>query len=289
MGLFLGFLITRNIVGAAIGFFALPFVVKTAVGVGKRQLKGAIDVRRHVYSRTLYTAMGYLAKADGRISELEIAHAERVMEKQGLFGDAKRQAIEQFRHGAESSFEATGSHDLKQLFKDFNRNCSLPLMRQLLMLNLLGVAMADGSISKPNKDALQQIAASIGFSAAAFESMLLQSQFRGNFQGHFQSHFREQFQEHFKEQFQQQQHAGQGQQRYRSEQDELASAYAMLGASTADSNQVIKRKYRKLMNQYHPDKLMGQGLPDAAIEAATEKVKQLQLAYDLIKKQRNIK
>ena len=40
------------------------------------------------------------------------------------------------------------------------------------------------------------------------------------------------------------------------------------------------------MSQYHPDKLTGQGLPDDMIAMATEKTKEIQLAYDLIQKRR---
>jgi hypothetical protein len=53
-----------------------------------------------------------------------------------------------------------------------------------------------------------------------------------------------------------------------------------------DHNNEIKRAYRKLMSQYHPDKLTGQGLPDDMIAMATEKTKEIQLAYDLIQKRR---
>jgi DnaJ like chaperone protein len=42
------------------------------------------------------------------------------------------------------------------------------------------------------------------------------------------------------------------------------------------------------MSQYHPDKLMGQGMPEDMIRMATEQAKDIQLAYDLIKKQRNL-
>ena len=42
------------------------------------------------------------------------------------------------------------------------------------------------------------------------------------------------------------------------------------------------------MSQYHPDKLIGQGLPEDMITMATEQSKEIQLAYDLIKKSRNI-
>ncbi|MDP1897796.1 MAG: DnaJ domain-containing protein, partial [Sulfurimicrobium sp.] len=66
----------------------------------------------------------------------------------------------------------------------------------------------------------------------------------------------------------------------------LDDAYKALGVSKDSSDQEVKRAYRKLMSQYHPDKLMGQGLPEDMIAVATEQAKEVQLAYDLISKSR---
>ena len=42
------------------------------------------------------------------------------------------------------------------------------------------------------------------------------------------------------------------------------------------------------MSQYHPDKLMGQGVPEDMIKMATAQAQEIQTAYDLIKKSRNM-
>ena len=68
----------------------------------------------------------------------------------------------------------------------------------------------------------------------------------------------------------------------------LDDAYKALGVTKESSDAEIKRAYRKLISQYHPDKLMGQGLPEDMVAMATEQAKEIQLAYDLIKKSRNI-
>jgi DnaJ like chaperone protein len=61
-----------------------------------------------------------------------------------------------------------------------------------------------------------------------------------------------------------------------------------LGVSKESSDHEIKRAYRKLMSQYHPDKLMGQGVPEDMIKMATAQAQEIQTAYDLIKKSRNM-
>jgi DnaJ like chaperone protein len=68
----------------------------------------------------------------------------------------------------------------------------------------------------------------------------------------------------------------------------LDNAYKALGVSKESSDAEIKRAYRKLISQYHPDKLIGQGMPEDMIAMATEQAKEIQLAYDLIKKSRNM-
>ncbi|MGL6027549.1 MAG: DnaJ domain-containing protein, partial [Vibrio sp.] len=71
--------------------------------------------------------------------------------------------------------------------------------------------------------------------------------------------------------------------------DHLADAYELLGVTDSSSAQEIKRAYRKLMNEHHPDKLMAKGLPPEMMNMAKEKSQQIQSAYELIRKQRDIK
>jgi DnaJ like chaperone protein len=60
-----------------------------------------------------------------------------------------------------------------------------------------------------------------------------------------------------------------------------------LGASESDNNKKIKQIYRKLISENHPDKLIGQGMPENLIAMATERTQKIQSAYDLIKKHRD--
>ncbi len=66
------------------------------------------------------------------------------------------------------------------------------------------------------------------------------------------------------------------------------SCYANLGCSRTDGNDVIKRKYRKLVSQFHPDRISGQGLPQYEIDKAEAKFKIIQDSYDQIKKEKGI-
>jgi DnaJ like chaperone protein len=74
-----------------------------------------------------------------------------------------------------------------------------------------------------------------------------------------------------------------GYQQYQT-QDELTLAYKMLGVSRDASASEIKKAYRRLINQHHPDKLAAKGMPSEMIDMATRKTKEITNAYNIIKK-----
>ncbi len=65
--------------------------------------------------------------------------------------------------------------------------------------------------------------------------------------------------------------------------------YSILGCSTGDPDEQIKKQYRKLVGEYHPDKIASKGLPEEFTKFAAEKFREIQDAYENIKKGRGIK
>ena len=65
-------------------------------------------------------------------------------------------------------------------------------------------------------------------------------------------------------------------------------AYAMLGIDKSASDGELKKTYRRLMSQHHPDKLVAKGLPDEMIKDATEKTQHIKKAYETIKLSRGL-
>lgn len=65
--------------------------------------------------------------------------------------------------------------------------------------------------------------------------------------------------------------------------------YATLGTDATASNEEIKKQYRKLVHEYHPDKIASKGLPEEFTRFAETKFREIQEAYDTIKKERHLK
>jgi DnaJ like chaperone protein len=66
----------------------------------------------------------------------------------------------------------------------------------------------------------------------------------------------------------------------------LDDAYQALGVAPSCSDRELKRAYRRLMSEHHPDKLMARGVPEAMLKVATEKAQEIQAAYETVRKSR---
>ena len=72
-------------------------------------------------------------------------------------------------------------------------------------------------------------------------------------------------------------------------QGQLTQAYAKLGLKDNASNSEVKKAYRKLVSQYHPDKLISRGLPEEMMEVAKTRVREINTAYNQIKQAKGFK
>lgn len=66
----------------------------------------------------------------------------------------------------------------------------------------------------------------------------------------------------------------------------VSDAYKLLGVNESDDMDVIKKAYRKLVREYHPDIIKSQGKDDAYMQEATAKTQEINQAYEMIKAHR---
>lgn len=240
--------------GALIGFFIGSFIDRIrSYGTGAlNPLQNAL--RQAVFLETVFISMGKLAKADGHVSQHEIDHAEQFMQKLGMTAEHRQQAIALFKRGTDPAF------DIGPTVLRFMAVCGhTKNLKEVMLVYLIVMVLADGHFHPAEETLLTNIAAQLGYGPDAFrhlmEMVLNQSHFAG----------------------------GQA-----ATASALDDAYKALGVGKESTDAEIKRAYRKLISQYHPDKLIGQGMPEDMIAMATEQAKEIQLAYDLIKKNRNM-
>ena len=220
------------------------------VGAGGAGLE---DLRRQFF-RTIFLLMGHIAKADGRISEAEVAHTEQLFSQLGLGDDQRHEAILLFKEGAEEAFDADGT-----VRRFLQAGGAHPTLKQTLFFFLITLAFADGQLHSGERTALLKIGEALGYTAETVEGFLRMATAQESFHSHGGA---------------------------ASPAPSLENAYAALGVEASASDAEVKRAYRKLMSQHHPDKLSARGVPEDVLKLATEKSQEIQAAYELIRSAR---
>lgn len=268
-----------KIIGAILGIFiAGPFGFFLGLFIGHlfdmglhRQwqffqfnVKQASQIQQEFFNAT-FQVMGHIAKADGQVTQAEIAAARSVMQRMGLNEQMRLKAIDLFNQGKQSDF------NLNETLSRLIQACQGQhvLLRMFVELQSQA-ASAEGTLSPAKQAILQSICTRLGFAPLnfVFEDLF---GFKQNYQ---QSYGRAGYQGGF----QQPRRSGLS----------LSEAYKLLEVSESASDVDVKKAYRKQMSQNHPDKLVSKGLPEEMIKLATEKTQKIKAAYDQIAAARGI-
>lgn len=222
-----------------------------------------------------FSVMGHIAKADGHVHPTEIALAEAVMKQMRLDSELRKAAIQLFDQGKQADFDA------EALVLQFRKECQrrTNLYRMFLEIQIQA-ALADGVISSEEDEVLLKIAAVLGFTEGTLRQLEMLVRFSmGMMDGAGSSGSQNSGNQGAS--------GGGGQHRQTSNNDSARmttrGAYKVLGVTPADDKATIKRAYRRLMSQHHPDKLVSKGLPEEMIKLATDKTQHIQKAYEKIK------
>ncbi|MDD5202042.1 MAG: TerB family tellurite resistance protein [Sulfurimonas sp.] len=193
-----------------------------------------------------------VAKADGKVDALE-AQLIGIMfdDIAGIFPEPhKTKEILKEIFNEEKERSDNIEHLAQTLARSIKTNKA---KQQQFMGFLIQLSFVDGEVSKSEEQVLQQIAEALAFDPQAyhaifnqFEKMMQNIQPKAN----------------------------------------IEDAYKLLGVNAADDLDTIKKAYRKLVKQYHPDIIKSQGKDEAYMQEATAKTQEINQAYEMIKKAR---
>ena len=211
---------------------------------------------QQVFFRTTFQVMGHIAKADGRVSENEIRAARAVMAQMNLSPEQQRAAMEYFNQGKQPEFP------LDAAVTEFHQACGgYPGLVSMFLQIQMAAALADGIMHPAEQAVFNRICALLGIPPIVLR----------------------QYEEFARA------HAGFGGREAPARADRLAAAYQTLGVPSSAMDEEVKRAYRRLMKENHPDRLVAKGLPPEMVALAQEKAKQINLAYEAVKAARAMK
>ncbi|MEI7254667.1 co-chaperone DjlA [Dickeya dadantii] len=313
LGLALGIASSAGIGGLIIGLL-LGHLLDRARASRRRDFFTAQATRQALFCLTTFQAMGHLAKSKGRVTESDIRIATTMMDRLELRGEARNAAQQAFREGKASQFP------VRSKLRKLHDACigRFDLIRMFLEIQLQ-VAFVDGALHPSERRLLYLFADELGVTREQFE-LFMRNMERGNHQSskqsngsgyqsrqgnNYQSRQNNNHQSRQNNNYQSRQNSHQssrqGNKSYQRRNQSyggqsygqrppvssygptVESACRTLGVRSSDDAATVKRAYRKLMSEHHPDKMMGKGLSPRMIEMAKRKAQDIQAAYEFLK------
>jgi len=228
-----------------------PPAAEELATIGERFFRGSFHV------------MGYLAKADGRVSEREISAARAVMDELRLTAAQVREAIACFTAGKQPDYDYAA--ELAQL----GRICRgrSDLARVFLEIQVRA-ALAGNDLEGPVRPLIGRLAAALGVSIVEFMQIeaVLRLQRAGGFR------------------------AGQARGAGAAARDRaLDEAYRVLETTAGASDEQVAKAYRRQLQRHHPDKLKAHGLPESMLAHAKQRTQQIIEAWEIVRERRGIR
>ena len=245
IGAFLGLVLGgfRGLVIGALLGYAVGWYLRT-------QVLGRLQVVQAELIDATFAVMGALCKADRVVTREEIRVAEGLFDRLHLSREQRQAAKAAFNRGKEPDFDLDAATDR---YARIARGRT-PLLQIFLQVQVMAVA-ADGNVHPAEHDMLVRVARRLGLTegdVAQLEALLRAA-------------------------------AGGPSAAGIPPRRRLEDAYAALGVTSAASDAEIKRAWRRLMSQNHPDKLAARGLPESMRDIAEERSREINTAYEIVK------
>ena len=255
-----------KLIGALVGFvlFRSPFGLLIGAMIGHVYDVAAAQLRPPSMGKgfiePLFGFAGALSKSDGRVSEVEIAAAESLMARLRLDSAQRRSAIERFNAGKQADFP------VQVAIADLKRWCGGRRDLAFLVLDLLlDLVYAEGALAVAKLALVRTLCSALGLSDHELAALSAMKGYAAAAPG-----------------------APRGAGSRASVPGPLrADPYAVLGLDRGAAERDIKRAYRKLISQHHPDKLGD--VPDELKRRADDRAREINAAYERIKSERRFK
>ena len=200
--------------------------------------------------------LGFISKADGRISEVEVNVASKCLRTLGLTEDEYQVCVRAFNSVRSYSYDAFSSYAAQ--FASVVTDEARILIYEMLWT----VAGADGILDPKENELLRRAPGALGIDPTLY--VYFWKTHFGNGRGSGSSTAT------------------------RQEESELDKAYARLGCAASDTNDAIRAAYRKLAMRYHPDRLKAEGVPEAMVTQATRSMAEINAAWEVVRKHRHL-
>lgn len=243
---------------ALVGLYAAGtrgLLMGVAIGYGvnwvlQNVLSKGLALIQAQFLESTFAIMGAFCKADGAVSRDEIQLAENMFAQLNLSSEQRQSAMAAFNRGKAPGF------DLDAEVGKFARASQgrRPILVMFLQIQCAAIA-ADGKVHPAEHQMLLRVAHGLGLSDADVAQLEALLRTGGSGPG-------------------------------LSPQNKLEDAYTALGLSPSATDEEIKKAYRRLMSQNHPDKLAGKGLPESMRAMAEERSREISTAYAVIKEAR---
>lgn len=264
----------KSTVGFFIGMFAGVFIynfLNKATPIKKN------NINKTLFLELLFEALGAVCKAKGRITKDDISFITQQMDELNFNSETRKLAQDAFNRGKSPNYQMNQRID--QLYLYFKND---PNVLNFFCEQLILTAMHDSDLHQNELNVILNMTDRLRLSRQRVLNYIEVMRTRNGYG--FGSQY------HYSQQNSRQQDYHQQRSTYRpSKKDEFVNAHKILGIKESDDIQTIKRAYRKLMNEYHPDKLVSKGLPKEMLESAKTRAQEIQAAYDLIKSERQFK
>lgn len=258
-GAILGLWLFRHPFGAVVGL-----ILGHLWDIGATRMQAPAPHSGRSFIAPLFGLAGAIAKSDGRVSEQEIAAAENLMARMQLQPAQRGEAIARFTAGKQEGFAA------HLAIADLKAWCGGRRDLAFLLLDmLLDIVYAEGPLVGAKFALVRKLCWSLGVHERELAAL---AAMRGYAYAHAGAH------EHSRDQAH-----GRAQSAYGAAG---VDSYAVLGLDRSASDSEIKRAYRKLISQHHPDKLGD--VPDELKRRAEERAREINAAYEKIRAERNI-